>query len=153
MSNSLAKIFATFFYIGFMPFAPGTTASMAGMLVYFLLYRHMALYILAFVVLTLVGFLTAGRVEKNLNRKDPPCVVIDEVAGVMIALFMLPMTPSVIITAFFLFRAFDMFKIYPANKLQALTGSLGIMMDDVVAGVYTNAMMLLALKMKSLMIL
>ena len=153
MSNSLAKIFATFFYIGFMPFAPGTTASMAGMLVYFLLYRHMALYILAFVVLTLVGFLTAGRVEKNLNRKDPPCVVIDEVAGVMIALFMLPMTPSVIMTAFFLFRAFDMFKIYPANKLQALTGSLGIMMDDVVAGVYTNATMLLALKMKSLMIL
>ena len=152
MSNSLARIFATFFYIGYIPFAPGTIASMAGALLYFLFYRNVILYIVVFMAVTLVGFWTAGHVEKDAGQKDPSCVVIDEVAGAMIAFFMLPISPSVMITAFFLFRAFDMFKIFPANKIQAFAGSFGIMMDDVIAGVYANSVMLLAFKIQSLVL-
>jgi len=73
-------------------------------------------------------------------------LVIDEVVGVMIALWGLPLTWSVMICGFFLFRAFDMFKIYPINKLEAQPGGWGIMLDDCMAGVYTNIILRIALR-------
>jgi len=73
--------------------------------------------------------------------------VIDEVAGVMIAFFLLPQTWAVMWTAFFVFRAFDMFKIYPGNKLEGVKGSGGIMLDDIMAGIYTNIVMHVALRL------
>ena len=150
MSNRVVKLCATFFYAGYLPFAPGTMASVAGFLLYIFLCRHMTLCALAFLFIVLVGFLTSGKIERLLNEKDPSCVVIDEVSGAMIAIFMLPLTPSVIVTAFFLFRAFDMFKIYPIDKLEDLKGATGIMMDDIIAGVYTNVTMQVALQLKGL---
>ena len=84
--------------------------------------------------------------EAMVGRKDPGCVVIDEVAGVLIAFFLLPPVPNVLWTAFFLFRAFDMFKIYPANRFEACKGGTGIMMDDIIAGIYTNLVMHAALR-------
>jgi phosphatidylglycerophosphatase A len=97
-------------------------------------------------IITVVGFLTAGQLEKQTGAKDPGCVVIDEVCGMLISCFMLPLSWPVLITAYFLFRAFDMFKIYPAYKLEKLPGSVGIMMDDIVAGIYTNVIMHIALR-------
>ncbi len=141
MSNKLAQIFATFFYLGYFPLAPGTMASLAGTFLYFLFYPNLTILILACLLVVVIGFLTGGQMEKRLATKDPGCVVIDEVAGVMIAFFMLPMTPAVVITAFFLFRALDMFKIYPIYKFENYKGSLGIMMDDIIAGFYTNLIM------------
>ena len=73
-------------------------------------------------------------------------VVIDEVVGIMIALWGLPLIWSVMICGFFLFRAFDMFKIYPINKLEAKPGGIGIMLDDCMAGVYTNIILRIALR-------
>ena len=67
--------------------------------------------------------------------------MIDEVAGMMVAFFLLPVKWPVIITAFFLFRAFDMFKIYPVNKFEGIEGGAGVMMDDLIAGLYTNIVM------------
>ena len=64
----------------------------------------------------------------------------------MISFFLLPPTTSVLITAFFLFRAFDMFKIYPVNKFEPLKGGVGVMMDDIIAGIYTFIVMHLALR-------
>ena len=93
----------------------------------------------------MIGFITSDIVEKVVGKKDPSCVVIDEVSGMMIALFMLPWTPAVVVTTFFLFRAFDMFKIYPMNKLEALGGGKGIMLDDIFAGIYANLTMQIAL--------
>jgi phosphatidylglycerophosphatase A len=104
------------------------------------------IYILALVAVTFLGFQISGRMEKLLGRKDPRCIVIDEVAGVMTALFLLPFTPTVIIITFFLFRAFDMFKIYPVNQFEKLEGSAGIMVDDLIAGVYTNIVMQIAVR-------
>jgi len=106
----------------------------------------MFFYICVTLIVTILGFMVSGRMEEILDQKDPGCIVIDEVAGVMIAFFLLPLTPVVIVTAFFLFRAFDMFKIYPVNKFEQLKGSTGVMMDDVIAGLYTNIVMQFAIR-------
>jgi phosphatidylglycerophosphatase A len=137
---------STFFYVGFIPAAPGSLASLLGVFVCLILSNNLFAYLMTFAVVTALGFLTGTAMEKLAKEKDPGCVVIDEVSGMMIALFLLPMTVPVLWTTFFLFRAFDMFKIYPANLLEKRHGSVGIMMDDIVAGIYTNLTMQVAVR-------
>src|SRR3989344_5668639 len=145
MPKELAKFFATFFYLGYFPMASGTFASAFAVGICYLLKDQPALYVMVFIFITVIGFIASDIVEKAVGKKDPSCVVIDEVSGMMIALFMLPWTPAVVVTTFFLFRAFDMFKIYPMNKLEALGGGKGIMLDDIFAGIYANLTMRIAL--------
>lgn len=151
LNKKLTELIATFFYVGRLPVIPGTTASAAGALLCFIFAGNMLIYLLIFMVVTGVGFWVCGRMEEIVGKKDPSCVVIDEVSGVMIAFFLLPMSWSVVITAFFVFRAFDMFKVYPVNKFEYLKGSVGIMMDDIIAGIYTNITMHLAIRFAGLM--
>jgi len=101
MSDRFIKMFATWFYIGDIPGAPGTIASAAGALIAIILSPGLYLYILFFFVVIVVGFYVCGRMEKILDRSDPSCIVIDEVAGIMVAFFLLPLTPAVVVTAFF----------------------------------------------------
>jgi len=138
-------MFATWFYVGDIPGCPGTAASAVGALMAIILSHNLFLYIVVTIIVTGIGFKVCGQVEVMLDKKDPGCIVIDEVAGMLIALILLPLTWPVIITTFFLFRAFDMFKIYPVNKFEQLEGSNGVMMDDVIAGIYTNIVMQIAL--------
>ena len=123
---------------------------MAGGLIAVYLSHSLGLYLAVWLVITVLGFMASDRMEAIEGKKDPGCIVVDEVSGVMIAFFLLPHTVSVLVTAYFLFRAFDMFKIYPANKLESLKGGVGVMMDDVIAGVYTNLVMQIALKFISI---
>lgn len=146
MPDRWVKLITTFFYIGFLPVAPGSLASAAAVGVVALLGAHLWLYGAVFVVVTVLGFLVSHRMEAIVGEKDPSCVVIDEVSGIMISFFLLPLTPAVIVTGFFLFRAFDMFKIYPACRLEQIKGGTGIMMDDIVAGIYTNLVMQIAVR-------
>lgn len=141
------KIGATFFYCGYFPVAPGTFTSAVAVLFYWLLQGHVPLYLASLGAVTAWGFFSGGVMEKMTGRKDPGCVVIDEVSGVLISFFLLPPVPRVMWTAFFLFRAFDMFKIYPANKFESRHGGTGIMLDDIVAGVYTNLVMHVAIRL------
>jgi len=145
MIKDFRTMLATFFYIGFLPKAPGSAATLAGIAISYALMSNAALYIFVTVLVTAIGFAVGGQVEEAMGKKDPGCIVIDEVAGVMIAFYALPPTLPVMWTAFFLFRAFDMFKIFPGNKLEGLKGSAGIMLDDIVAGIYTCLVMHLAL--------
>ncbi len=92
---------------------------------------------MALVVVTLVGIWASSRVERVLGRKDPGVIVIDEVAGMLLSVILLPRTFPVLITAFLLFRLFDVWKPFPARESQALTGGMGVMVDDLVAGLYT----------------
>jgi len=146
MSDKLVKMFSTWFYVGNVPGCPGTAASVVGALMAVILAPSSILYVIVFSVVTIIGFMVSGKMETLLDRKDPGCVVIDEVSGIMIAMFLLPLSPIVVITTFFLFRAFDMFKIYPVNKFEQLKGSQGIMMDDIIAGIYTNIVMQFAVR-------
>ena len=146
MRNFLIKSFATVLGVGYLPFAPGTWATVVGVAIAYYLGNNLPAYIILLLVLLILGIMTSGIVEKQLNQKDPGVVVIDEVVGVMIALWGLPLIWPVMICGFFLFRAFDMFKIYPINKLEAKSGGWGIMLDDCMAGLYTNIILRIALK-------
>lgn len=146
MSDKTIKMITTFFYIGNFPVAPGTVASAVATLLALALYPHPFLYFIVFVAVTVLGFIASEPMEKILGIKDPGCVVIDEVSGILISFMFLPLTPSVIWITFFLFRAFDMFKIYPGYKLEQMGGGYGIMMDDIAAGIYTNLVMQIAVR-------
>jgi phosphatidylglycerophosphatase A len=92
--------------------------------------------LLALGAVTVLGIWAGGRVERALGLKDPGIVVIDEVAGMMLSVLFLPRTPAVLVTAFLLFRVFDIWKPFPARESQALSGGLGVMADDLIAGGY-----------------
>ena len=96
------------------------------------------LYAFTILFLFALGVLFAGEAEKVYRRKDPAMIVIDEACGMMLALFFVPFSLYSVILGFFLFRLFDILKPPPAKRLEKLTGSLGIMFDDVVAALYTN---------------
>ena len=82
------------------------------------------------------GIWASHHVEEELGRKDPGVIVIDEVAGMMVAVLLVPRTPGVLLCAFLLFRLFDIWKPFPARESQALRGGLGVVVDDLIAGVY-----------------
>lgn len=130
--------------VGYLPLMPGTFGSLVGVGVFLLLTQIGAAFFVVLVstlIITLAGIWAAFRTEALSGRKDPGIVVVDEVAGQMIAL--LPLTlfnvQSLVVAvtvSFTLFRFFDIVKPYPAGRLEELRGGFGIMCDDLVAGVY-----------------
>ena len=166
LSDFLALAIATC-GVGYLPLAPGTWGSIVGVGLYLLwqwlrerffsAYGHehwiqlnidslWTTLTLALVFgLTMAGVWAATRVEKVSGRKDPGIVVIDEVAGQLIALLFIPFFMwwkwQLIVVGFLLFRAFDIWKPYPIRRLEALPAGLGIMADDVLAGVYAATLL------------
>lgn len=145
MSKSLVKFISTFFYVGFFPLIPGTTGSIAGLVIYFLVKNNLSAYCLALAGLLTLGFLTSGRQERLMQKKDPPCVVIDEVCGMLASLLFVPYSVKLVIIAFFVFRVLDTLKPFPVARLERMRGSPGIMLDDIAAGIYTNMILQVAL--------
>jgi phosphatidylglycerophosphatase A len=96
------------------------------------------------VVVTLVGTWAAGEAERALGSKDPGAIVVDEVAGMTLSIAAVAPTPAAIVAGFVLFRAFDIVKPFPANAAQRLPGGLGIMLDDLIAGLYALVLLILA---------
>ncbi len=136
--NFIVKTLSTFFYVGYLPFIPGTFASIAAIFLFYFVKDNNFIYILLTLTLIILGFLITGRAEKIFNKKDAGCIVIDEVAGMLLALTFIPYDIKLVIIAFILFRILDALKPFPLDRLQNLTGSIGIMSDDIVAGFYTN---------------
>ena len=122
---------------GFFPIAPGTVGSAVGIVVY-LATRHWAwpAQLALLVAITIIGIWAADVTAKALNREDPGPVVIDEVAGQLVTLFMTGAGLYGAIIGFFIFRIFDIIKPWPARQLEDLPGGVGIMADDLMAGVY-----------------
>ena len=134
---------ATGCYSGYLPKAPGTWGTLVG-LVLFLLLHGLSLPVYLFVVagLFFVGSFAAGEAEKILDTRDPGSVVIDEIVGMLITMVAVPMTPLTMALGFALFRIFDIVKPFPVNFFdQRFHGGLGIMLDDVVAGIYSLAIL------------
>jgi phosphatidylglycerophosphatase A len=137
----LATTIATWFGCGFVPRAPGTAGSAGAVLVAFLLARYAHWRPFYFAALALAGLApgiwAASRMERALGKKDPNRVVIDEVLGQWITLAGATTLNWVSwVAAFFLFRMMDILKPPPVKRLEALPGGLGIIADDVLAGVY-----------------
>ena len=138
----LAKVVATAFGSGYSPFAPGTAGSAVGLLLFALLARRpWPWQLAACAVVFVVGVAAAGRVAALLGIEDPGLVVVDEVAGQWITLTALPFTPAVAIAGFVLFRLMDVLKPWPARDLERLHGGWGIMLDDVMAGIYAHLLL------------
>lgn len=138
MSPRVVKAVATFFGIGYLPWWPGTWASAAGVGLYLCLRSASALVLLiATAALLVAGFLSCGRAEKIFQKKDSRPIVIDEAAAMLVVLFFVAQDMISIGAAFVVFRMMDIVKPYPIKKIEQLSGSWGIMMDDIVAGAYT----------------
>ncbi len=146
MRNFIIKFISTFFFIGYIPFIPGTLASLAGLFLVWFLRGNPLLYLLITAIILFLGFLITSKAEEIFKRKDAKQIVIDEVCGIFLSLLFLPLRPKVIFCAFILFRILDALKIFPAERFQRLSGGKGIMLDDIVAGLYTNIILQLVLR-------
>jgi phosphatidylglycerophosphatase A len=141
-----AFVLATGLGSGYSPIAPGTAGSAVGILAWWglsLLPREAAFALMALVLL--LGTAAAHHVARSIGREDPGLVVVDEVVGQWVALLFLPFTPATAVAAFFLFRLMDILKPWPARDFERLHGGIGIMADDLMAGVYANLLLRVAL--------
>jgi phosphatidylglycerophosphatase A len=122
--------------------APGTAASALTALVLWAVPGSTVGLGLALVVVLVAGTWAAERAERLMGDKDPGAIVIDEVAGMILSVLLLPRTTSVLVVGFLLFRVFDVVKPFPAGVSQRLPGGLGVMIDDVIAGLYVLVVLL-----------
>src|SRR3989338_258697 len=139
MSNKLIKFIATGFYSGYSPIAPGTAGPAVGVLIYLLAFSLQLSafnYLLLTISIVLIGIWVSGKAEYLFKRKDSQKIVIDEIAGILISLFMLPHGFWIVLSGFLIFRIIDISK--PFYILERLPKGFGVMMDDVAAGIATN---------------
>ncbi|MGQ9617733.1 MAG: phosphatidylglycerophosphatase A family protein [Candidatus Aminicenantia bacterium] len=136
----LTILMSTFFGLGFLPLMPGTFASFAVILVYYFVLREFPKYfpLLFIPLIFLIGIFFSSRAELIFKKKDPRPVVIDEVLGQMITLFLIKPGLASLIIGFSLFRIFDVLKPFPCFEVQKFKGGLGIMLDDLFAGIWAN---------------
>jgi phosphatidylglycerophosphatase A len=137
----LAVMICTFGGVGYSPVAPGTAGSIAGLAVYgFLRYAGVGALGEATVIALLVvaGIWSGTLAERHFGTTDPGPGVIDEVAGMLVTLYLLPVGWTIAIVGFLVFRVLDVIKPYPARRFEAFHGGLGMMADDLMAAVYGN---------------
>jgi phosphatidylglycerophosphatase A len=134
----LALACATALGAGFAPFAPGTVGSLLGLTLWLLLPASAAVHGATIVMLFIVGSLTGSVAERHFGRTDPREVVIDEVMGMLMTLYLIPVGLKGAALGFLIFRATDVLKPYPANRLERLGGGVGVMADDAMAAIYAN---------------
>ena len=139
--NSVDKLFGSGFYTGYLPVASGTFGSLAALLLYLIPgFENLYIIIPVTVIFFIYGIFAGSKFEK-VYGKDPAECTIDEMAGMWISLIYLPKTLAISAITFFLWRLLDIFKPYPARKLEKIDGGLGIMIDDVVSAFYTLIIM------------
>lgn len=134
---------ATGGYIGRITIAPGSFGSLVGIpLVYMLARIPFPMAVMATVLFIAGAVWVADQGEKALGTHDPGCIVIDEIVGICVALLGLPCTPAFVVSGYVIFRILDIVKPPPARQVdRKLNGGLGIVMDDVIAGLMTNVVL------------
>ncbi len=137
----IEKLLGSGFYTGYIPFASGTFGTLAALIIYLIPGFENPYVIVPTIFIFFIYGVYVGNKFENIYGKDPSECTIDEVVGTWISYLLLPKTIGIIIITFFLWRALDIFKPYPARKLENLNGGLGIMIDDVVSGFYTLIIM------------
>lgn len=150
------ELFFTSFYSGYFPVAPGTAGTIVAMGIYFIEYMIFgtSTWIVNLVIVALLAYPSiklGDAAEEFFGEKDPPEVVLDESMGYWISVLFYPFNWKIAILAFLIFRVMDILKPYPANKFQDLEGGKGIMLDDYIAGVYTNIILLVIVLVSSFM--
>ena len=148
MITFLSLAVATALGVGYVPIAPGTAGSAVGLVLWAILPASAVVQTTVILVMLVAGSITGSVAEKHFKRTDPRQVVLDEVMGMLITLYHIPgLTWFGAAIGFLVFRAADVVKPFPANRLERLHGGLGIMADDAMAAVYANLVLRLILLM------
>ena len=137
--DTIALAIATGMYAGYLPRFPGTWGTLVAIPIHFLIIMLApAYYYGAMGAIFIIAIITAGMTEKIIDTQDPGVVVIDEVIGMLVTLIGAPLTIPAFFAAFCLFRFFDILKPFPVGWLDKhLHGGTGIVLDDVMAGIYS----------------
>ena len=142
----ISKVITTLFGVGYIKYAPGTIGSILAVLIWFLIYAAFGqIYFLSLLIILTVGsYYLIKKYLSVYNKKDPQEIIIDEFIGISIPLLFVSSYQSYIeiLLVFVSFRIFDIFKIYPVNKAEMIHGPVGIILDDVIAGIYTLIILL-----------
>ncbi|TDI98052.1 MAG: phosphatidylglycerophosphatase A [Deltaproteobacteria bacterium] len=141
-TDLLIRLYVTFFFLGNSPLAPGTAGTLGAILLFFFLtFVSFPIYIVFLLILTALSIFMASLAVKIYNSKDPGQIVIDEVCGYLFTMVLIPFSWGYVITGFLLFRILDILKPYPIRNIEKLRDGYGIVLDDVLAGVYANILM------------
>jgi phosphatidylglycerophosphatase A len=138
MSVRLIRLLASCFYLGYLPGIPGTVTSLAGILVYLLIWQNPGLYVWVVLSILVLGLSISRKAETEFGQKDDSRIVIDELAGVLVAFAFIPLKLFYLIVGFIAYRILDVLKPPPVKWMESLDGSFGIMFDDLVAGLCVN---------------
>ncbi len=138
--NYLILFFATGFGVGFSPIVPGTMGTLVAIPIYYFLSSILfsPIYELTLFAFFFFSIWIAGRAEIYWEKKDDRRIVIDEIMGFLVTMLWIPKTPFFIVAGFILFRLFDILKPFPIRRLERVKSGFGVVLDDVLAGVYTN---------------
>jgi phosphatidylglycerophosphatase A len=141
--NRVGLFIATCGYLGYVPVAPGTFGSAAGLAVFFLIRStgSLTLELAAIVALFAIGLWSGTIAEHHFGGVDPAPVVMDEVVGMLITLVFLPVNITGAMVGFLVFRVLDVLKPWPSARFERLPGGLGVMADDGMAAIYGNVLM------------
>ena len=135
---------ASCFYLGYSPVAPGTVGALGGVALYFLMrtatLSHFA-YAFLCIVLVFLSIWIADLAEQILMKKDASEIVLDEVVGIPITMFLIPFSWMTLVIGFILNRILDIWKPFPAKQAQNLPGGWGIVLDDVISSIYANVVL------------
>ena len=142
--DRLAVLLATVFGIGYAPLAPGTVASVVTVMFIGLVPFSRAGLVAFLVLVVVIGTWAAHRAERVIGGKDPGAIVIDEVAGMALSVVAFPLTTEVLAAGLAFFRVFDVIKPPPARESQKIKGGVGVMIDDLIAGLYALAIIALS---------
>jgi phosphatidylglycerophosphatase A len=139
LKQRVAFVFATGFGSGYSPIAPGTAGSAVGLLfVWAMSTLSLSGQIAAVAVVTLLSMIAADIVARSVGLKDPGLIVADEIAGMMVTMVAIPLTATSLFLGFILFRVMDVVKPPPARQFEHFKGGVGIVADDLMAGVYAH---------------
>jgi len=144
LHRRIGVFIATCAYVGYAPVAPGTFGSAVGVAIYYIVRQQgsSSVDLGAIAVLLAVGLWAATEAEHHFGGVDPRPVVIDEVIGMLITLALVPVNITGVMVAFVIFRILDVVKPWPARRLEHLPGGFGVVLYDVMAGVYGNVIMM-----------
>ena len=138
LQEKLVKSFASLF-VGYSPVAPGTFGTLIGIPLYLILYpQGIKIYIIFTTLFIILGIEISSLAETIFDEHDSPKIIIDEIAGFLVTMLFIPLNIKFILLGFILFRIFDIWKPVPISHLQKFPGGIGIMADDILAGIYSN---------------
>lgn len=145
MKSKIISIIVTFGGIGNLRYFPGTCGSLAALLLGALIIylTDQNIFLTSFFILTVIGVFATDEYLKTAKNKDPQEIVIDEVLGQWIAIAFVPFTVSSLILAFIIFRILDISKLFPINKIEKIKGYVGVIGDDIFAGIMTSIIVIL----------